>query len=223
MAPLHREPREGKSPRFRTGAAVSTAARAFSTLRVVTHASELIRAIASLAWPAVALVTVLLFRTQITKLLSTGVRRAKAGPFEMEWETQVSEVEARVDPAPLLPPATDATAPYVSAELRPVAERAPSAAVMEAYAILEERLRARLTSAGIDPEPDVRVGAVRLARIALDAGLITPESLRAIEGVAVLRNMAAHRPAQEIGTQQALEYLALIDSLLYVLSLPKPT
>jgi hypothetical protein len=190
----------------------------------VTHAADLIRAIASLAWPVAAILAVLLFRRQIARLLSTGVRRAKAGPFEMEWERQASEVEAEVDTPPppmqLAPPTSADAFEYVSEDLRPLAERAPYAAIMEAYAILEQRLRETLVEANIEPEPDVRIGAARLARIALKAGLISDEDARAIQGVGVLRNMAAHRTSDspEISTDRAIEYLSLIDAILYALA-----
>jgi hypothetical protein len=46
--------------------------------------------------------------------------------------------------------------------------------------------------------------------------MITPEALEAVEGVAVLRNLAAHNP-REASEQQALEYLALIDAVLFTL------
>jgi hypothetical protein len=59
-------------------------------------AASLIRAIASLAWPVVVLTTVLLFRHQIVRLLSSSMRRFKAGPFEFEWDRQISEVEAEI-------------------------------------------------------------------------------------------------------------------------------
>lgn len=181
------------------------------------------RAIASLAWPLLAIILVVMFRGQITALLSGGVRRFRAGPFEMEWDRQVSEVEAEVDTRPLVRPGPADAVEHVSDDLGAVADRAPHAAVMEAYAILEERLRAILAAADIQPEPDTRIGAVRLARIAAKAGLISEEDARAVQGVAVLRNMAAHRTGDiNITPQQAIEYLALIDGILFALATNRP-
>ena len=47
--------------------------------------------------------------------------------------------------------------------------------------------------------------------------LITGESLQAVEGITVLRNRAAHGSAREITTEQAEEYLALVDAIIYAL------
>lgn len=191
----------------------------FELATAANQAADVMRAIASLAWPILVLVVVLLFRTQITSLLSGGVRRLRAGPFEMEWDRQVSEVEAEVDTRALPQPQPMQGEQHVSEDLRLVAERAPHAAVMEAYALLEERLRVIVAEAGLQTEPGVRLGAVRLARIAGKAGLISEEDVRAVQGVAVLRNMAAHRTGgTEITVEQAVEYLALIDGILYALS-----
>jgi hypothetical protein len=104
-----------------------------------------------------------------------------------------------------------------------VAERAPGAAVMEAFSILERALRQKLQATNIDAEPDVRIGAVGLARIAAREGLITDETLRAVEGVAVLRNLAAHGHEREISPERAREYLTLMDAVLYALDATPPS
>lgn len=61
---------------------------------------------------------------------------------------------------------------------------------------------------------DTRSGLARLAR---EKGLITAKSLQAIEGITVLRNLAAHGSAREITTEQAEEYLVLVDAIIYAL------
>jgi hypothetical protein len=182
----------------------------------VEDAASLIRAVASLAWPLVALAAILLFRAQIIGLFSSGVRRVKAGPVEVEWDRQVSEIEAEIE-QPGVPPPHSLPGGPVADELRAVAQQAPGAAVMEAYAVLERTIRAILHRARIEAEPDVRIGAVGLARVAVQADLITEETLRAVEGVAVLRNLAAHGHASEVTPERALDYLALIDAILFAL------
>jgi hypothetical protein len=58
------------------------------------------------------------------------------------------------------------------------------------------------------------------AGLAQERGLISDESLAAIEGMSVLRNLVAHSRS-DIGVDRALDYLALADAVLYVLR-PKP-
>jgi hypothetical protein len=41
--------------------------------------------------------------------------------------------------------------------------------------------------------------------------------VNAIEGISVMRNLAAHGSAREISSEQAMEYLALVDAVLYAL------
>ena len=56
-----------------------------------------------------------------------------------------------------------------------------------------------------------------LARQASSQKLISDETLSAIRGLAVLRNLAAHSPTDEIAADRARDYLALADAVLYAL------
>ena len=55
-----------------------------------------------------------------------------------------------------------------------------------------------------------------LARLARQHDLISDETLAAIEGLSVLRNLTAH-VGGEIGVDRARDYLALADDVLYAL------
>ena len=61
------------------------------------------------------------------------------------------------------------------------------------------------------------LGAVRLARLALEHGLITPETENAIVGVTTLRNLAAHGRDEDISVERAMDYLALVDGVLFAI------
>jgi hypothetical protein len=55
-----------------------------------------------------------------------------------------------------------------------------------------------------------------LARLARKHHVITDETVRAIDGLAALRNMAAHLPIdKEITAAEATEYLGLVEAVLY--------
>lgn len=174
--------------------------------------------VGSLAWPTVVFVIAMVFRKQLAQLLTTGwLRRLKVGAVEAEFGRRIPEVEAKLGVAPDEAEAAEVESlgATVVEELAPVAEVSPSAAVLEAFAKVEQDLQARMQARGFTRvnEP---WGALGLARRARAGGLITPESLEAIEGVAVLRNLAAHKP-DGVTQEAALEYLGLIDAVLFAI------
>lgn len=99
-------------------------------------------------------------------------------------------------------------------ELSRLAEIAPETAVVTAYHRIEARLVEML--AGFDMLPISTLGGRGLARMARQKALISEETLGAIEGLSVLRDLTAHGGG-EIGVDRAREYLALADAVLYAL------
>jgi hypothetical protein len=91
----------------------------------------------ALAWPLVVIIIALIFRKKLTELLSERMTRLKAGPLEVEWQRQLSEAQADLEEAGATPPANDLADPA----MRDLAERSPSAAVVEAFAQIERALR----------------------------------------------------------------------------------
>jgi hypothetical protein len=184
----------------------------------VHSASELIRAIAALAWPTFALIAVFLFRDQLGRILATAgpLRRAKAGPLEVEWERQLAEAEVDIEAAGVAQPSAT---PELAEDLAAVARTSPTAAIMEAYARVEAELRQLLQGKGLS-EVEMRTGGARLARMAAQFGLISDETVRAVEGIGVMRNLAAHGQPRAISPEQALDYLVLADSVLYAIRNP---
>lgn len=169
----------------------------------------------ALAWPAALLAVVLLLRPAIVELLGReGLRRFKAGPLEAEWEREVIRTEAELGVGSVGELPAAGSKAELSEELIEVARRAPAAAVLEAYARIERELRRILDHAQV-PETELLAGA-RLARLAVEHDLISRADAHAVEGVSVLRNLAAHGRAQ-VSEQQAREYLALADGVLYAL------
>jgi hypothetical protein len=96
----------------------------------------------AIAWPVAVVVAVLVFRRDLRGILARELTRLKAGPFEAEFERQRAQVEAEVGPAPPEAPPP----PIVSTvdELRALAQTSPTAAVLEAYARVEEALRRKV-------------------------------------------------------------------------------
>jgi hypothetical protein len=66
-----------------------------------------------------------------------------------------------------------------------------------------------------------KAGSVaELARRASERGLITPETLRSLAGITLLRNLAAHSGPGFVTPERAAEYLAIADMLMFVLAEP---
>jgi hypothetical protein len=173
--------------------------------------------ISSVAWPVTILVIALLFRKSITDMLSGQLlTRMKAGPFEANWERGVSEVEAELRQT--VPPDERPPAEGLIAELASLAERSPATAVLEAYARVEQELRRIAGSPPVDPHLDLdRLGAHTLAQVARQGGRLSDQTVQAVEGLSVLRNLAAHGRAGDLTPERAMDYLALVDGVLYAI------
>ena len=176
--------------------------------------------VGSLAWPVAAVSTAAVFRKQLREVLGTRLHKIKAGPVEMElFDRALAETEAEVDPIPAQATTAGALGDGVAGELDSIVDTAPGAAVMEAHARVERRLREILDQAGV---ADTRPGGVRqLARTAAEKGLIPRESVRAVEGITVMRNLAAHGHTTDLTPQRAREYLDLVDAVLFSLDPPR--
>ncbi|MGI8701893.1 MAG: hypothetical protein ACR2JU_11915 [Nocardioidaceae bacterium] len=174
--------------------------------------------VGSLAWPIVVLIVAVLFRRQLSALLARPLSSLKAGPLEAVWDRQVAEVEAELPRSPS--GATSADGAPDTDRLREIAQAVPAVAVLEAFALIEEQLRQILLDAGVDPGGG---GAMQMARRALEAGLVRPEIVKAVEGAAVLRNLAAHGREADLDEARALDYLALVDAVSFALGhQPRP-
>jgi hypothetical protein len=170
----------------------------------------------SLAWPAGVLTVVIVLRKPIGVVLGQGVRRLKAGPVEVEFDQLQAEVREELARSPEL---AEAQAPALAVSLREelarLAEASPRAAVLTAYGRIEARLAEVLNSDGVPPSS--AMGGRALARLARQHDLISDETLAAVEGLSVLRDLTAHSLGGDIGADRARDYLALADAVLYAL------
>jgi hypothetical protein len=172
----------------------------------------------SLAWPAAVVVIVLVLRRPLAAALQRGVRRLKAGPIEVEFDEELAEVKQDLAQAPELrgTPTPPLPGQGLDEELARLVDVSPRAAVMEAFVRIEARLGELVDAAGI--EQGKARGGTALARLAHQHGLISSESLRAVEGLSVMRNLAAHSPKDDdIDTGRAREYVAMADAVLFSL------
>lgn len=169
----------------------------------------------SLAWPLAAVIGVLVFRRPITNLLAHApLKRFKAGPIEVEIDRSLAEAETTLEAGGVIPPPVVSEGMLVD-ELSVEAVRVPAVAILEAHHAVERELRDMVAS--LDIQAPESVGAVRLARLAAQAGAISEESVRAVDTISVLRNLIAHGGAREVTKEQAQEYLTFADAVLIAL------
>lgn len=170
----------------------------------------------SLAWPLAVVVIALVFRVQIRRLMTGQLRRLRAGPVEMEFDRLLSEVGVELAaPRTTAAPAGGSGSPLID-EFADVATVSPLAAVLDGHAAIEQALRELIDK--VDPnQAGQNVGTARLTSTALAKGLITPETAKAVEGITIMRNLAAHGRANEVTPERARDYLALVDAVLFTI------
>lgn len=169
--------------------------------------------VGALAWPVVVLLIALIFRKKLAELLSERMTRLKAGPLEVEWQRQVSETQADLEEAGASAPVS---IDLMDPALRELAGRAPSAAVVEAFAQIERTLRT-LATQWLPNEDIDRLGGLRLARLLQQRDVLPEETVRAVESLTVLRNLSAHGRAADLDVERAMEYLALTQAVLFAI------
>lgn len=177
----------------------------------------------SLAWPAVVLVLILVFRTELPSLLSRLLARPKgslrAGPVELNWEQYTIEEQARI--ASEMP--SEQPASTQRERLSPLADDDPQRAILAAHARVEEALVERLKQEG-EQEPERRAPTLSaLSGLAAAKGILSAEQLRSIEGLTVLRNLAVHESSSRgLTPGKAKEFLDLADAVIWTLGKPGP-
>lgn len=172
--------------------------------------------VGSLAWPAAVVAAVLILRAPLTRALSGPVKRWKAGPsgveVEYHWQETIEETRAELEQSPEAAQLL-AAPPGLDDDLARLVEASPRAAVMEAFARVEGGLRA-----AVGGDASKRYASAReLAQVAKQRGNISEETLRSIEGLAVLRNLAAHDRVADLDAARAMEFVVLAEAVLYAL------
>lgn len=166
-------------------------------------------------WPVAVVVLVILMRKPLGDALSHRLRRLKAGPVEAEFDREAIEVREELRRIPEVAAAEPRQEPVsLTEELTTLADVSPRAAVLEAFARIEKRLGDLLETAKL---PHTRRSGTALAKLAANHELISTETRDSIEGLSSLRNLAAHSPRDDIGSDRARDYIAMADAVLYVI------
>lgn len=101
--------------------------------------------IAAIAWPVVVLIIALLFRRALTDAFASATGKLAAGPFSLEWKRRITDVEGDLG----LPPSiSKGEIGGAAGKLDEIAQRSPTAAIVEAFAAVEPTLRGCLRKGG---------------------------------------------------------------------------
>jgi hypothetical protein len=171
--------------------------------------------ISSVAWPVAVLVIALLFRRPIIDALGSPRGALSAGPFRLEWQRRAAEVEADLGQPTSI---AEGRVGGAAGRLEEIAAVSPVGAVVESFGQIEKALRTALEERGIEG-PQRNWSVRRLAEVAQEQGVITAETKDAIDGLSVMRNLAAHGDAEDISSERAREFLALSHGVLYAIQM----
>lgn len=179
----------------------------------------------SLAWPGAIAFAAWLLRGQLRQLLAAplGTVKVTATGAELAWDRGIgmiaastAKASAESRPSREPPPAGH----DVDAELDNLArliEHSPSAALQQAFAIVERELRRLIDERGVELPPGVR-GPDALVKAAFRAGAISKATCDALRGLIQLYNLAASDPSgTRVTPEKASEYLVLVRAVLYAL------
>ena len=94
-----------------------------------------------------------------------------------------------------------------------LADTAPDLAVLDGYRRMEDALRRRVGGYEGEDVEGPRWNARRLARRAAELGILNEELVKAVDGLAELRNLVAHTARPDVTPERAREYLTLVQAV----------
>jgi len=173
---------------------------------------DLVRA---LVWPAVVLTIALLFRYELQGLLRRLSRLSFRGATaEFKDDLARTQSAAKELPSPAVP--RRGPVQGIEATLRRLAEESPRAAIMEAWRLVEAKLRA-LAESELGPMP-ARTQLMDRLRPLVNRGRLSPSLLDLVPNLKRTRNTAVHEPEADIGFHDAEAYIDISLSVLEWLS-----
>lgn len=165
----------------------------------------------ALAWPTAAVVVALVFKSQIKSLFARDKGSLLVAGFGVTWETASREVRSELKIAS--PTARESSGVATSIDNIDTYDLdRPEDALAEGWARVE---RALYEKVGDDA---FQFGSVdRLMQAALDRGLITLETARAIHGLRIMRDLGVRGSTSDVTRARATEFLLLVEAVLYTL------
>lgn len=177
--------------------------------------------VSSVVWPTFVLVVLVLFRHEVVKLLERPLSRLKVGPVEADWEKTESVVKENLSVGQTHPVALS-----TGAELTPAVEEVsrktgrslegPQTLVEERWQVVEEALRSIVADrVEIPVDKLVEDDFPTLLNRALRSGLLNAQTVRSIDGLSHMRNLAM--TGDHLDSRRAQEFAVMADAVIYAM------
>lgn len=177
----------------------------------------------AIAWPIVVLVLLLSFRSPIRNALQ-GLIEFRFGSATLKFDRASGEVALSVVES-VAQARSDADDDKGDALTRltlrdlyeTLAQQQPAVAILKGYVAVEQWLADNLPAHGVAVRSDNRArSAVQMTRDAVAAGVLPRSALQQLEGLAVMRNLVAHRgDVEKVTVENAHEFLTLADAVIF--------
>lgn len=166
--------------------------------------------IGDLAWPVAAIILIFITRKHIAELLAS-VTRLKFKDLEMDFRRLAESAEKLPPSLPPLPdeqPSSRAIYSSLENQILDVVERAPSAAILLAWASVETAISSAVARMAISPEPPQYRSVVHNLEQLRNFSQLPKEVAHTINEMRMLRNKVTHDNKQglAISQQRALSY-----------------
>jgi hypothetical protein len=171
----------------------------------VNIAELIVKLIEVIAWPAIALIALIMLRKPLAELIPLA-RRVRYRDLELEFEQEVQEL--RAEAAEELPEAEAervASEAAVEARLKQMTRVSPSSAILEGWNELERAAVRLIMHHEIDIDPDDPAPLKQIERI-LEELIDTPK-VKIFGDLRRLRNKVAHAPRYDVSPRQAAAYV----------------
>ncbi|BBG89074.1 hypothetical protein [Aeromonas caviae] len=176
---------------------------------VLTFISELIKAV---AWPATAIVLVVLLRKPIVELIPL-LRKLKYKEIELEFAQEVYELKAEVEAIAKEKGEEAPSIASTSSNLLNLVTFSTRAAIMEAWLEVESASVTVASSFWGGPPNETFRNMPRLGEYLLQCKVIDEKQLSVFNKLRQLRNKAAHAQELDLSENDARSYVQLASDL----------
>ncbi|AON55453.1 hypothetical protein [Herbaspirillum seropedicae] len=175
---------------------------------------------ASLAWPIVAIVALIVLRKHLVELLAKVTKLSLPG-VEAEFRSGLEQVEALTWSSVKSAAQENEGVRYSIGSPAPVLERDPLAlqanptgVIMEAWKELEAAARDRLTDAGVPFAAIAAPGSMSIFGALWEKGFIAESDFNSIQELRKLRNVAAHESSRSLTPIDAERFRKIVEAII---------
>lgn len=177
--------------------------------------ASLARTLASLAWPAIIISAIFIFRKDIRSLLP----RMRVKHKDTELSFRLHEAERVVESLPPPPPQSPSAPPEELSNFERIARVSPRAAILEMRREIEDILKLKAKENGLGWITSSR----QILRFLRKKEVIDGTSGSLLDEVLAVGNIAAHDSSASFTVEDAIRYRGIVDHALRMIDVPPPT